>query len=386
MLSLFRTKRTGRAADSPRRTARRPYLEALEDRAVPSVDVAALSASLQTPTAIRFEYRVTGQPGPFEVGVYRSADPVFDAGDLPVGTPRTLAPAGEGVRTATLPLGSELPLDPARKYVLVVADPGGAIPEQDESDNTASFRKLALGAVAHGYSLTGAAPAWVDQMADALQAKGYDAVIRFDWAPLSQLPVPGGAALAGRALAAEVRQAARDLAELPNDVVDVHFIGHSRGTAVVSQALLSLARSPGPRALRLGYFKETLLDPHVARNQGSLLAGLQELAAGTGVSLVGQFSYDPTRAASRLFAAGVLAFQALTHDPPPPSRPTWTRPRCFTRGSPGTRLPSAARSASWGSTSGGRPRTPSPTTPGSPSTSSTWASSGSATTRSRSGT
>jgi hypothetical protein len=99
-------------------------------------------------------------------------------------------------------------------------------------------------------------------------------------------------------------------------VVDLHLIGHSRGTAVISQAFRSLEANPGPRALQLGFFQGTYLDPHVARNFGPLSAGLAELAAGTGVSTVGAFSYDPARLTARLFAAGTLAFQAGADDPP----------------------------------------------------------------------
>ena len=53
---------------------------------------------------------------------------------------------------------------------------------------------------------------------------------------------------------------------------------------MISQALLGLRANGGPTSLRLGYYKMTLLDPHPARNRGSLERGLAEVrayAAGT---------------------------------------------------------------------------------------------------------
>jgi hypothetical protein len=315
MLALNRRRAS---AASARNQLRPPRVEVLECRALPSnglPDVAILSARLEAPTVVRFDYRAAGNPGVFQVGVYRSTDQALSGDDVAVAS-GTVTPPGGGLRVGRITLTSEMPIDPARKFVLVVADPGGTLAEQNEVNNTAFFRKLVVGAVTHGFTLTGTAPAWTEGVAQVLRQKGYDAAFAFDWAPLSQLPVPGGTVLAGQALAARVRVTARAVAVLPNDVVDLHLIGHSRGTAVVSQAFAGLQRLPGPRALQLGFFQQTLLDPHVARNQGALVAGLAELAANTGESHVGQFSYDETSPAARLFGAGVLAFQALAQDPP----------------------------------------------------------------------
>ncbi|HVK11063.1 MAG TPA: hypothetical protein VM597_20000 [Gemmataceae bacterium] len=316
---ILPSPRAGRAASaSVPRPRTRLGVEALDDRALPSAglpDIAILSARLEDPTAVAFEYRKIGHTSPFRVGVYRSADPAFDPADERVGGTIVRFPGG-GVRTGRVDLGAELPTDPARKYVLVVADPGGTVAERDEGNNAASFRKLALSGIAHGFTLTGQVPAWMEPMAQALEAKGYDAVIRYEWLALSQNPVPGGAVIAGQDLAARVRAAAAALAVRPGDVVDLHLIGHSRGTGVVSQALLGLDQVPGPRALQLGYTTQTLLDPHVARNEGTLAEGLTELATGTGVSRVGGFSYDPTNPTGVALATGTLTFQALAQDPP----------------------------------------------------------------------
>ena len=45
-------------------------------------------------------------------------------------------------------------------------------------------------------------------------------------------------------------------------------------------------------------------------------AGRAELAARTGLSTVGQFSYNPASAAARAFAYATLTFQAAMRDPP----------------------------------------------------------------------
>jgi hypothetical protein len=274
-----------------------------------------LAARLDSSTVVGFDYAVTDHTGSFEVRVYRSGDATLDAGDVFVAD-TTVAASGSGTGSGTVDLGEEMPLDPARNYVLVVADPGGAIGETDEANNTASFRKLTLGAIAHGFTLTGTPPAWLSPMATALRLQGYETVIPFVWTPLSQLPIPGGSIIAGNALAVQVRAAAAGMATQPNDVVDLHLIGHSRGTAVISQTFRSLELNPGPQSLQLGFYQGTFLDPHVARNSGSLLAGLAELSTRSGTSTVGDFSYDPGRLTARLFAAGTLAFQAGANDPP----------------------------------------------------------------------
>jgi hypothetical protein len=51
----------------------------------------------------------------------------------------------------------------------------------------------------------------------------------------------------------------------PGDVVDWHLIGHSRGTVMISQALLAAAAAKDT-TLRRGWNILTLLDPHPANN------------------------------------------------------------------------------------------------------------------------
>ena len=288
-------------------------VERLEDRATPA-NIAVLGSTLQPATAIRLTYQASDVPS-FEVAVYRSADGVVSADDVLITTATVTPGATTDTQAASIALGGELPLDPNRPRVLVVADPGNAIAETNEGDNLARFRKLSLAVIAHGLQSDGQLPAWVGQMADGLRAAGFDRVVAIDWAAASRLPVAGQAVLAGARLAQRVRDVADALGKRPTDVVDVQFIGHSRGTVVVSRALLNLEVNPGPRELRLGYYEVTLLDPHPARNRGSLLAGYVELTNGTGVSTIGGFSFDPTNLASVAAARGTLLFQSLSVDP-----------------------------------------------------------------------
>lgn len=59
-----------------------------------------------------------------------------------------------------------------------------------------------------------------------------------------------------------------------------------------------------------------MLDPHPANNRGfSLAQGLMELRNRSGVSTVGQFSYNQFSAPSRAFARTILVFQARANDP-----------------------------------------------------------------------
>ena len=288
-------------------------VEHLEDRATPA-NIAVLGSTLQPATAIRLTYQASDVSS-FDVAVYRSADGIVSADDVLITTATVTPGATAHPQVASIALGGEIPLDPNRPRVLVVADPGNAIAETNEGDNLAWFRKLSLAVIAHGLQPNGQLPAWVGRMADGLRAAGFDRVVAIDWAAAIRLPVPGQSVLAGSRLAQRVRDVADVLGTRPTDVVDVQFIGHSRGTVVVSRALSDLAVNPGPRELRLGYYEVTLLDPHPARNRGSLLAGYVELTNGTGVSTIGGFSFDPASARSVALARGTLLFQSLSADP-----------------------------------------------------------------------
>ncbi len=140
-------------------------------------------------------------------------------------------------------------------------------------------------------------PAWEMQTAAALQQNGYEAVLPFNWVRLSILPFPFAIEWASNQLYQQVVAEADQLAsQHPGDVVDIHFIGHSRGNVIVSQAIQQLAGTNDP-ALRGGYMQMTLLDPHPANN------------------LYGRFSWLSGVEVSDLSAAAIFVFQALARDP-----------------------------------------------------------------------
>ncbi len=107
-------------------------------------DIAVQSAELQAANQVQFSFSTTGDPGDFDVGLYRSTDDQFDPSDVQVGSLQTITPTG-GQQTGSFTLPSPLPPDPTRPFLLVVADPNNAIVEDDQDpfneDNTASIRR-----------------------------------------------------------------------------------------------------------------------------------------------------------------------------------------------------------------------------------------------------
>src|SRR5262249_23645514 len=127
-----------------------------------------------------------------------------------------------------------------------------------------------------------------------LKQQGYDAVIPYNWIAASD--VPGRAAMQGPRLASEILAAASQFP--PSDPVDLHFIGHTEGAVVNTQAIIALQSSMTPQ-LKAGYMKDTLLDPHPASNA---IPG-QEYSVTSG--LLG-----------RLATAEISSFQSKAKDPP----------------------------------------------------------------------
>lgn len=254
-------------------------LEQLEDRVLPSAapDIALTFATTPDAQTIRINYTINnaslaGQNVGFNI--YRSAAydslngaqligtaaiPGSDSADLSLG-------AHSGVQLAlTGPNGQPVTIltpNPSLPFIVVSANLDGS---------TASFETHVLGIIAHGLEfdpfllLADQAPAWETQMAAALQQQdGYQAVIPFNWVRLSVLPFPFAVEIAGNLLYQQVVAEANQLAgQHPGDVVDINFIGHSRGAVVISEVLQDLAGTTDP-ALRGGYMEMTLLDPHPA--------------------------------------------------------------------------------------------------------------------------
>jgi hypothetical protein len=236
-----------------------------------------LSATAADSRSLRISYQVITAPmpgQPLTFGVYRSSDPVFDPGDSPAatwtsaGSGQTLDANGQpvdalGTHTLTIPLPNGLPIDPAQPYVLIVADP--ALPSAlADPSQTASIRTHVIGIVTHGglqnphwkYG-----PAWQAKTAAILRQQGYDDVIAYNWVSASNHP--GEAARQGPRLANEILAAASQFPAM--DPVDLHFIGHSEGAVVNTQAIVALEAQMTPQ-LKAGYIKDTLLDPHAANN------------------------------------------------------------------------------------------------------------------------
>jgi hypothetical protein len=299
----------------------RLYLEVLEDRIAPSAtpDIQMTYATTTDSHTISVNYTISGASVAgqnLNFNIYRSAAydslngaqligtatiPGSDSADLSIGS-------HQGVKLSlTAPNGqplSALTPNAALPFIDVVANPNGTIAEKSASVNNVSFETHVLGVIAHGLEsdllllIENQVPAWETQMAAALQQQdGYQAVIPFNWVRLSVLPFPFAIQRASSELTQQVTAEANQLAaQHPGDVVDINFIGHSRGTVVISEVLQSLVGTSDP-ALRGGYMEMTLLDPHPANPAFS------------------QFSAASFLPGGNQLAEFVTAYELLTRDP-----------------------------------------------------------------------
>ena len=263
-------RREGRKGPRRPAAARLGWPEALETRlalsAAPSpVVMESATTADSRSVAVRYEADPTAQAGQaLRFGVYRSADATFDPSDELL----TVYDAPASARTPgghdlTIPVPGGLPIDVARPYVLVVANPDAEGATSDPA-RTASFRKFSIGVVTHGgiinRSWTYGSP-WQLQIGRLMQEQGYDAVIPYNW--IDESNQPGHAAPQGFKLADQIDKILDRLPE--NTVVDLHVIGHSQGAVVNMVALQQLADEGRPEVAR-GWIKDTLLDPHAANN------------------------------------------------------------------------------------------------------------------------
>jgi hypothetical protein len=273
-----------------------------------------LSAVTTNSKSVTIDYRVDQAlvPGPasdFQFGIYRSSTPQFDASASLVSTWTASAQgqaglplddngqpaAAVGTHQLTIPLPAGLPPYPLKSYVLVVADPATGTANQDP-EQTAAFRTYVIGIVTHGGLINSSwkhGPPWELQTAVIMKQQGYDAVIPYAW--VTDSSKPGRAAMQGPRLARKVLETASQFPA--GSPVDLHFIGHSEGTVVNTQAIVALEKSMTPQ-LRSGYIEDTLLDPHAANN-----------------SVPGQFSVSGGLMGA--LAKGLIhRYQAQAHDPP----------------------------------------------------------------------
>jgi len=249
-----------------------------------------LSATTSDSQGVTIEYRVgaaDGSSGPVRFGVYRSADERFDSSDVLLGVWEATDGgfSSAGAHRLTIPVEGGLPIDLARPYVLVVANPDepGALADPGR---TASFRKYSVGVVSHGGVVHKAwkiAPPWALQTAKLMEWEGYDAVLPFNWTDDSR--TAGRAARQGPKLANQINKIVDRLPD--SAIVDLHLISHSEGAVVNTMALVNLDQTASP-GLRAGYVKNTLLDPHGANND---VPGQMSAAN----NLIGAIAYAVTR-------------------------------------------------------------------------------------------
>jgi hypothetical protein len=263
-----------------------PAVEGLESRSLLTAalpDIALVSAATRDSRSVTFDYSISGAAvdQPIAFAVYRSAANQVSPGAPMVGSVvvnppgpdgPTLDTSGQpatavGTHELTVALPGGLPPLPAEPYVVVAANPAHTIAESNTANDTASFRTYVIGVITHGgvqpRSWRVGGPPWEHQMAKALRAQGYDAVIPFNW--VAESNHAGAAAHQAPRL---VKQILATAAEFPAGApVDLHLIGHSEGTVVNSMAVQLLNKTnqwtPG---LKAAYLKMTILDPHPANN------------------------------------------------------------------------------------------------------------------------
>ena|GEM_PF-5221994 len=305
---LYQLGKRSRKDRSQMRT-HRPMIERMEERIALASDFAMLSATTHDSRSVEISYRIDGDGGlPMNVAIYRSADASFDPTDVQVATTTVVDPTGisTGTHSLTVAVSGGLTIDPTHPFVLAVADPSNTVAETDESNDVALFRKFIIGGLSHG---TDAAPAWEPVMASSLQAGGYDRVVPFFWVSESLLPVPGQAVAAGQRMAAQIIAAAHTLPS--GAIIDLHLLGHSRGSVVISEALQTIealaasGTDPQLQGILAGWTRMTYLDPHPAHNVHT-----------TTTSSARFFSASPGPF-GRLGTQILLRFQDAMNDPEP---------------------------------------------------------------------
>jgi thioesterase domain-containing protein len=203
-------------------------------------------------------------------------------------------------------------------YVVVVATSGG-------QKSTVYFRKFLIGVLAHGFDRWAFAntlssvslvsiPVWETNMARTLKSlDNYDDAIAFNWTQTCTLPKPDMAVHAGHDLAAEVQAKLAIRSQHPGDVVDLHFIGYSRGAVVVAEAIKAMA-SKDP-LLGGGFVQVTLLDPHPANNCFKANCPSDSTTDSTWGSFA-RDSKDQLTESARVARARAMDFQKAASDPP----------------------------------------------------------------------
>jgi hypothetical protein len=239
-------------------------------------DIVVDTATTTDSSTVTATYDIAGiaVTQPLTFNIYRSASQAsYTSADL-IGTDTLSASdtkdlsVGHHQVKLNLTSGKLLP-DPLHEYVHIVANPGRTVPEANYANDTAYFRIYVLGVVSHGFALPGATtlPAWEVNTARELTIDDYyDAVIQVNWLAASNTAAANEAVAAGDLWYAQVKTRADQLAAShPGNIVDLHLIGHSRGTVVVTEIARDFLGTSDP-AISGAYINLTLLDPHPANN------------------------------------------------------------------------------------------------------------------------
>ena len=254
---------------------------------VPAIILRSVRTTDSTEALVDYDISGSDSGQPLYIQIYRSDRPTFQSNDrsnVAVSVPYQIKDTQPGQdETADINLSNPaakesapvLPLapDPSLPYVLaVVVDAQGNAPADVTVDETqAHFKIWVIADVTYGFQLPGSTPPiWPTSMAFGLIGAGYNSALAFTWNASSWKP--GQTVSGGDQLYLQILQQADLLSSKlgENDVIDVQLIGHSRGSAVIAQAMQDLADvlSPEePLALQEGYYKLTFLDPHPANLQ-----------------------------------------------------------------------------------------------------------------------
>jgi hypothetical protein len=238
--------------------------------------------------------RYTAGPGlagrPIRLTACRATIPTVTRCEGPLTKPigaATLAAAEDlapGWHEVTILEDRVLAPDTSVPYVVVVGDAAG-------QTSRTYFHKWMMGVVIHGYTyrlllalasvnadvetevrefLLGndEVEPWQAEMVATLKSTGcYDgATFAFNWRSDSTLSVATILQQRAAELYGEITRRAINMTyQHFGDVVDVHLIGHSRGTVIISEALKQWKARPNI-ALAGSHLRVTLLDPHPANN------------------------------------------------------------------------------------------------------------------------
>jgi hypothetical protein len=239
----------------------------------PDIVVDSVSTVDSRELTVTYEINTPSLDAPFAIDLARSTTAPSGTnstdGNLPIAS-FEIDDLSPGTYTKTVDLTDPLVPDPQLPYVLAAADPQGTLPSDISIDESAAyFRIYIIGAVAQGF---GPDSPWVESMASDLLAAGYTDAIPFHWR--SVLLKPGQTQQAGDTLYQEILADADCINLNTNDVIDVQLIGHSRGAAVIAEAMQDVVNegTPSqpstngsfPAQLSRGYYEMTFLDPHPA--------------------------------------------------------------------------------------------------------------------------